>query len=66
MRFLSVCAFFCHYNSAFAFLPPEGVGGAVLSHRYHRLLQLQTREQRRAAWDHVQGHSPHGLKIDTL
>ena len=40
MRFLIVCAFFCHCNSAFAFLDHEGVGLAVLSYLYHRLIQL--------------------------
>ena len=32
MRFLIVCAFFCHYNSVFAFLDYEDVGVVVLSH----------------------------------
>src|SRR5215472_9258998 len=60
MRFLIVCAFFCHYNSVFALLDYKGVGGAVLSHLSHRLLQLQTRALWRAAWGHVQGHTHHG------
>ena len=54
MRFLTVCAFFCPCNNVFAFLDHEGVGVAVLSHLYHRLIQLQTRERCRVAWDHVQ------------
>jgi hypothetical protein len=33
---------------------------AVLSHLCHRLIQLQTRERCRVAWDHVQVNSPHG------
>ena len=58
MRFLTVCAFFCHCNSVFAFLDHEGVGVAVLSHLSHTLIQLQTLERCRAAWDHVQGTYP--------
>src|SRR5262249_55623540 len=61
MRFLTVCAFFCHYNSAFAFLDYEGVGVVVLSHLFHRWMQFQTRAPWRVAWDHVPGHTPHGL-----
>ena len=30
MRFLIVCAFFCHYNSVFAFLDHKDVGVVVL------------------------------------
>ena len=60
MRFLTVCAFFCHCNNVFAFLHHEGVAVAVLFHLSHRLIQLQTLERGRAAWDHAQGHTPHG------
>src|ERR1043166_8678493 len=60
-RFLTVCAFFCRCNSAFAFPDHEGVGVVVLSHLYHRLIQLQMREQWRAAWGHVRGHTHHAL-----
>jgi hypothetical protein len=45
MRFLIVCAFFYHYNSVFAFLDHEDVSVVVLSHRYHTLIQFQTRER---------------------
>src|SRR6516164_4442214 len=58
---LDCVSFFCHYNSVFAFLHHTDVGVAVLSHLSHRLLQLRTRAQWRAAWDHVQGHTHHGL-----
>lgn len=60
MRFLIVCAFFCHYNSVFAFLDYEDVGVVILSHLYHRWIQFQTREQFRAAWDHVRVNTLHG------
>src|SRR5262249_54283444 len=60
-RFLTVCAFFCRCNNAFAFLDHEGVGVVVLSHLYHRLIQLPTREPGRAAWGHVRGYPHHAL-----
>src|SRR4030095_468407 len=51
----------CRCNSAFALPDHEGVGVVVLSHLYHRLIQLQMREQWRAAWGHVRGHTHHAL-----
>jgi hypothetical protein len=43
MRFLIVCAFFCHYNSVFAFLDHEDVGVVVLSHLYLNFCNLPKR-----------------------
>ena len=60
MRFLIVCLFFCHYNSVFAFLDHEDVGVVVLSRLYHTLMQFQTLERFRAAWDHVRVNTLHG------
>src|SRR5215510_5686843 len=59
MRFLIVCLFFCHSNSVFAFLAHEDVGVVVLSRLYHTLMQLQTLEWFRAAWDHVRVNTLH-------
>src|SRR6266436_578254 len=59
-RFLIVCAFFYHCNSVFAFPHHKDVGVAVLSHLYHKLIPLPSRERLRVAWDHVRVHTPHG------
>ena len=53
MRCLIVGLFFCHYKSVFALLDHEDVGVVVLSRLYHTLMQFQTLERFRAAWDHV-------------
>jgi hypothetical protein len=60
MRCLIVCRFFCHYHSVLAFLVHEDVGVVVLSRLYHTLMQLQTRERFRAAWEHVRVNTLHG------
>ena len=55
-----VCAFFYHCNNVSAFPHHKDVVVAVLSHLYHRLIQAQTRERFRAAWDHVLVNIHHG------